>query len=207
MITPVQKFNVIDSETLSKCIHEYNSHNSYQTEWMKKCPPGSAVPLLTDICQDVLEIRLKFCSGNFYKHSLPYLPHTDYRLNQDNELNVVIPLEFQGILPYLMVFDQMWNKDSVTWCMHNQLLHFEVNTGVNGFPAEYSDVQGLTDRPINDDLYSYLTHLPKYMLFGISGNAFPFMPGSIIAFNNKQIHCTSTFTGSKLGISLRFKII
>ena len=207
MIGTVHKFNVIDKEILTQCINDYYSRKHYQTSSMNKCSPGSSEELLTEICQQSLGIKLKFCSGNFYKHSIPYLPHTDYRMNQDNDLNVVIPLEFKGTTPYLIVFDQTWNKDSVTWCMNKELIHFEINTGIEGRPADYPSVNGLTDLPIADKLYTYLKHYPKDMLFGLSGNAFSFTPGSIIAFYNKQIHCTSSFIGEKLGISLRFKIL
>ena len=207
MIKTTQKFNVIPKELLTACINDYYSRGSYQTDSMNKCSPGSSLEPLTKICQEALDMQLEFCSGNFYKHSVPYLPHTDYRVDQDNELNIVIPLEFKGTQPYLIVFDQIWNKDSVTWCMHNRLIHFEINTGVKGSPSEYSDVEGLTNLPIDDKLYAYLQHYPKHMLFGLTGTAFPFQLGSLIAFDNKQIHCTSLFTGEKLGISLRFKII
>lgn len=204
---PIQTFNVINNKLLTKVIADYNSRPSYETLTMNKCSPGSFEELLTNICQEALDRKLKFCSGNFYKHTTPYLPHTDYRVDQDNELNIVIPLEFQGTTPYLIVFDQIWNKDSVTWCMHKNLIHFEINTGIKGCPADYPEVQGLTNLPVDDKLYGHLKHYPKSMLFGLSGNAFSFTPGSIIAFNNKQIHCTSTFIGEKLGISLRFKVL
>jgi hypothetical protein len=174
---------------------------------MNKCSPGKSLDVLTTICQETLGLKLEFCSGNFYKHSVPYLPHTDFRVDQNNQLNVVIPLQFVGTTPHLVVFDQTWNKDSVTWCMHKDLIHFEINTGIKGCPAEYTEVQGLTGKDISNKLYAHLRHFPKDMLFGLSGNTFPFTPGSIIAFDNKQIHCTSLFAGQKLGISLRFKII
>ena len=207
MIDTVQKFDIIDLKLLNRCIDDYTSRRSYQTSTMNKCSPGDSEELLTNACQEALGQKLEFRSGNFYKHNTPYLPHTDYRVNQDNELNIVIPLQFKGTIPYLIVFDQVWNNDSVTWCMHYDLIHFEINTGVKGCPADYLDVQGLTNFPIADKLYEYLKHYPKDMLFGLSGNVFSFTPGSIIAFNNKHIHCTSSFIGEKLGISLRFKVL
>lgn len=207
MIKTIQKFNVVSTAILKECIDNYYSRESYQTDSMNKCSPGSSEEILTTICQEVLGKKLKFCSGNFYKHSIPYLPHTDYRVDQDNELNVVIPLTYTGTLPYLVVLDQQWHKDSVTWCMHRDLINFEINTGIKGCPADYTDVQGLTGLPANAELVSYLKHYPKDMLFGLSGSAFSFAPGSIIAFDNRHIHATSTFNGEKLGISLRFKIL
>jgi len=207
MIETIQKFDVVSTTILKECIDNYYSRGSYQTDSMNKCSPGSSEETLTNICQEVLDKSLKFCSGNFYKHSAPYLPHTDYRLDQDNELNVVIPLEYRGTLPFLVVFDQQWNKDSVTWCMHKDLIHFEINTGIKGCPADYADVKGLTGNHASNELTKYLKHYPRDMLFGLSGTAFPFVPSSIIAFDNRHIHATSSFVGEKLGISLRFKIL
>ena len=54
-------------------------------------------------------------------------------------------------------------------------------------------------------LYQYLNHYPKQCLFGLSGSAYPFVPGSAILFDNKKIHCTSSFTGVKLGLALRYR--
>ena len=202
----MQYFNVVNSEIVDQCIKDYYSRGSYQTDTMNKCSPDSSQELLTSVCQEVLGVQLEYCSGNFYKHSIPYLLHTDYKVKQGTDLNIVIPLEFKGTQPHLVVFDQSWDNDSVTWCMHHDVIHFEVNTGVKGCPSDYSGVNGLTNLPISDTLYSYIDHYPKNLLFGLSGSAFSFTPGSIITFNNKQIHCTSRFIGEKLGISLRFKV-
>jgi hypothetical protein len=202
-----QYTNVITQELINFAVNDYNSRQLYDTNTMNKASPGMSLELFTPIIEQVLGKKIVYRSGNFYKHSVPYLPHTDYRIDQDNELNIVIPLEFKGTIPYLIVFDQTWNKDSVTWCMGKNLIHFEINKGVKGCPADYPEVQGLTNLPVDDTLYRHLKHYPKSMLFGLSGDTFPFTPGSIIAFNNKQIHCTSTFVGEKLGISLRFKVI
>ena len=202
-----QYFDVVSTEILKTCIDDYQSRESYQTSSMNKCSPGNSQDVLTAKCQEVLGLELEFCSGNFYKHSQPYLPHTDYRVDQNNTLNIVIPLEYTGLLPYLIVFDQRWSKDSVTWCMHKDLIYFEVNTGVKGCPSDYPEVQGLTNLPISNELKKHLTHYPTNMLHGLSGQSFSFTPNSIIMFDNQNIHCTSTFTGEKLGISLRFKIL
>jgi hypothetical protein len=52
----------------------------------------------------------------------------------------------------------------------------------------------------------YLNHYPKECYYGLSGNAFPFEPGSMIIFDNRHIHCTSKMNGIKLGISLRYSV-
>lgn len=180
---------------------------SYDTTLMKKAPPDSSLTVLQPIIEEALDTKLLFCSGNFYKHSVPYLPHTDYKLYQDNHINVVIPLQFIGTSPSLVIFDQIWDLDSVTWCMHHTVQRFETNTGVKGCPYDYP-VRGLTKVPVDTKLYeTHLTHYPRDTLFGLSGCAYPFEVGSIIVFDNRRIHCTSNFVGEKLGISLRFKLL
>lgn len=194
----------IDSDVITRCLQEYNSHSVYDTTSMNKSPPGKVLDELTEICSMAYGKHLFYKSGNFYKHTDPYLPHTDYKTFQDNSINVVIPLEYVGTKPYLVIFDQEWPLDSITWCMHHPVQYFTTNIGVKGCPHEYP-VSNLTGKEIDNDLYkNYLSHYPSRTLFGLSGNAYPFEPGSIILFDNKRIHCTSSFSGIKTGISLRF---
>jgi len=200
-----QYFNVINFETLDEIISDYNSRKIYDTNTMNKACPGSSLIVIQKILEDTLGRRLEFVTGNFYKHSISYLPHTDFKTYEQNYLNIVIPLSYVGEQASLVVFDQLWEQDSVTWCMHHPVQHFTYNTGVKGCPYEYP-VTGLTGANIDDTLYQYhLSHYPKHCLFGLSGKAYPFRPGSIIVFDNRHIHCTSKMNGEKLGISLRFK--
>jgi len=204
MITTEQKFNVLNNELLINIIDDYNSRESYETSTMNKASPGSSLYILQEILENSLNRRLEFVTGNFYKHSKPYLPHTDFKTYQNNYLNIVIPLLFSEDLPSLVIFDQLWEQDSITWCMHHPVHYFSYNIGVKGCPYEYP-VKGLTNKDIDTDLYQHLSHYPQACLFGLSGQAYPFVPGSIIAFDNRYIHCTSKMNGEKLGISLRFK--
>ena len=202
---PTQKFKVIDQSILDLCIADYGSKESYETDLMNKASPENVLTKLKPILENLLEKSLIYTGGNYYKHGKPYLPHTDYKTYEDNTLNVVVPLWYTNSLPSLVIFDQRWEQDSVTWCMQHSVQYFRYNIGVKGYPAEYP-VVGLTDKDINEDLYKeYLTHYPKNMLRGLSGNTFPFEPGSIIIFDNRFIHCTSKLDGEKLGITLGFK--
>lgn len=200
-----QHFNVLDSEMIIKVISDYHSRKTYDTSTMNKTDPGDSLLGIQEVLERTLCRRLEFVTGNFYKHTSPYLPHTDFKTYEGNYLNIVIPLSYSGEQASLVVFDQKWEQDSVTWCMHHPVKHFSYNTGVKGCPYEYP-VVGLTGTGIDNVLYeSYLSHYPKLCLFGLSGTAYPFEPGSIIAFDNRHIHCTSKMNGEKLGISLRFK--
>jgi hypothetical protein len=117
-------------------------------------------------------------------------------------------LMYTGEQASLVVFDQIWPHDSVTWCLDYPVLNFSVNTGIKGYPCDYTDVIGLTSNPVDDELYN--KHLSIYnsnCFFGLTGRAFLFEPTSVIMFYNKRIHCTSKFVGEKLGLSLRFKVI
>jgi hypothetical protein len=204
MIDPQHKFNVIESTIISKLIDDYNSRGSYDTDTMNKAGPGQSLHILHEILENILDRKLEFVTGNFYKHSKPYLPHTDFKTYEQNYLNIVVPLAYSGEKASLVIFDQVWDQDSITWCMHHPVHHFTYNIGVKGCPYEYP-VKGLTNKDIDNELYQYLSHYSKQSLFGLSGNAYPFEPGSIIAFDNRRIHCTSKMNGEKLGISLRFK--
>lgn len=200
----MQSANIIDKDVLEACIADYKSRSSYSSNVMNKADPGESLAYLMPFIAPVVGAA-EYRSGNFYKHSTPYLPHTDYRTDQDNDINVVIPLSYEGERASLVVFDQTWDKQSVTWCLDAPLSRFEVNTGVPGYPSQY-DVKGLTGLPVDDELYkTNLRHYRKECFFGLSGEAYPFEPGTMIVFDNRRIHCTSNFKGEKLGISLRFK--
>ena len=57
---------------------------------------------------------------------------------------------------------------------------------------------------ISNDLYEYLDWKDKEQWFGLSGDVFLFEPTSLMVFDNRCIHATSSFKGDKLGLSLRF---
>lgn len=205
MITTTHKLNAIPNVILNQLVDEYTSKESYDTTTMNKSEPGNAVLIILELLEIALERKLEYVTGNFYKHTEPYLPHTDFKSYEQNYLNIVVPLQYTGDQASLIVFDQMWEQDSVTWCMHRGVQYFSYNIGVKGCPYEYP-VKNLTKHSIDTEFYkTYLSHYPKYCLFGLSGTAYKFEPGSIIAFDNRQIHCTSTMNGEKMGLSLRFK--
>ena len=197
--------NIVSQELINTAINDYNSRNLYDTNTMNKTSPGSSLELFTPIIERILDKQLVYKSGNFYKHSIPYLPHTDYKTYQDNTINVVIPLMYTGSRTSLIIFDQEWEQDSVTWCMQKPVMYFSTNIGVKGYPHEYP-ITNKTGKLIDETLYNeYLSHYPKHGLSELSGTAYSFEPGCMIIFNNKKIHCTSKMNGEKLGITLRFK--
>lgn len=200
-----QIFNLISTDLINLAIEDYSSKNDYDTAIMNKASPDNIVKFFTPLFEDLLNKKLNFKSGNYYKHTKSYLPHTDYRIEQNNLLNVVIPLKFSGEQASLVIFDQMWYNNSVTWCLSNSLLNFSINTGIIGNPCDYKDVVGLTKNDIDFKFWiKYLRHYPRKCFFGLTGSAFLFEPASIIMFDNRHIHCTSIMKGEKLGLSLRY---
>ena len=207
MINSNQFYNVIDPAMIKLCIDNYYSNSTFETDTMNKADTKNVLGLLTPMIENMLGKKLMYTGGNYYRHNKPYLPHTDYKTYEDNTLNVVIPLSYTSSQPSLIIFDQKWELDSVTWCMHLPVQYFRYNIGVKGCPAEYPLI-GLTYKEIDNELYiNYLNHFPKQLLRGLSGTVFPFEVGSILVFDNRYIHCTSKLDGEKLGISLRFKIL
>ncbi len=208
-IDTVQKFNVIPDFIINECIDDYNSKDKRHPGVMNTADPGIHIGKISNIVEDILGKKIQFKSGNYYQHDKPYLPHTDWFSHLDNNLNVVIPLQIQypmGHSPSLVVFDQKWRRNGVTWCMHHPVLDFCPNTGVKGNPNEYP-VENKTGLAMPYDFKS--SHLPHYHgldLFGLSGQAYSFTRGSAIIFDNQRIHCTSYFKGTKLGLSLRYKL-
>ena len=202
----LQVFNRFSPTVINTLIEYYRAGGSYDTATMNKLSIGEMEKLITPVIETITNEELSYANGNFYEHSYPYLPHTDYQPQHDNTLNVVIPLQYTSALPNLVVFDQRWEQSSVTWCMHHPVMYFSVNIGIKGCPHEYPSVKNLTGKDIPDDLARHLVHYPKHCLFGLSGTAYPFTIGSAILFDNRKIHCTSYFTGVKLGVSLRYKV-
>ena len=204
MIT-IQKFNAVSDEILNILVDHYVAAGTYDTASMNKLPANLLEQLITPIIEVIADRELTYANGNFYKHAVPYLPHTDYQPQDNSVLNVVIPMQYTESLPNLIVFDQTWEQPAVTWSMHHKVQSFTINIGVKGCPYEYSSIKNLTGKEIDHTLFQYLNHYPKQCLFGLSGSAYPFVPGSAILFDNKKIHCTSSFTGVKLGLALRYR--
>jgi hypothetical protein len=192
--------DVFTEEEIQNMLDEYNSVDEYNTSGMNKASPGPATKSIDELMDGYERI-----GGNYYQHKKPYLPHTDHREEWRDTVNVVVPLQTTDPNASLVIFDQKYYRDSVTWCLHMKVKHFSVNTGVAGKPCDY-DCDGLTDEPIDDDLYEYLKWAPKEQWYGLTGDAYSFTPGSAILFDNKHIHATGVLQGVKTGISLRYKV-
>lgn len=158
-----------------------------------------------------LDLDLNKCFGdNFYLHTYEYLIHTDFRVQEGETQNVIIPIwQKKAGVQHIVLFDQRWEGDGKTWAWNSKKV-YEPNTGLPGRPFDYPDVTGLKDSPIDENLYSYLKgipHMPKEYFYGLSGRALRWKPGKILRFDSKQLHCTGTFqVQEKLGLLLRFPL-
>lgn len=191
--------NALNNNEINSMLEEYNSFKEYISTSMNKAGPGPATYIIDELMYGFTRV-----GGNYYKHDKPYFPHTDHKEKWGETINVVVPLSSTDPDASLIVFNQKYHKDSVTWCLHHDVMPFEVNTGVAGRPCDY-DVENLTNKPIDDDLYKWLSWAPKDQWFGLTGQRLNFIPGDLLIFDNKYIHATGILKGTKVGLSLRYK--
>ncbi len=195
---------MIPLNIIKLCHDEYNRLTKDDTVMAKAHPSEEIVELLLPYIEEHSGKKLIHRGGNYYKHSFPYLPHTDYEEVNDNIINAVIPI-WSDCEAHLIVFDQAYKgKYPVTWMMHHPVFNLNNHVALLGSPHKYN-VDGLTDEPIDPVLYEYIDLYPKETLHGLTGSVHEFKGGDCIVFDNRRIHCTSNFNGSKLGLSLRFK--
>jgi hypothetical protein len=201
--------NVIPKQSIQKALDDYNNQEKLWPDTMAIAFPTIDLQRYTDLASSVAGVQLEYTNGNYYSHTQPYLPHTDWFKHLDNVINMVIPLEVDcelAHMPSLVIFDQVWPYNSVTWCMHGKVNAYEPNTGVKGWPGEYP-VTNKTGRALDPNFwYHHLSHYPHECFYNMSGRAYPFEVGSAIIFGNRNVHCTSYYKGRKTGLSLRFKV-
>lgn len=208
MIETKQVMDLIPDHIIQKALEDHRSKQTNYPDMNINFPEQDIVEAITDYASEVLGRKVEHRSGNYYTHTIPYLPHTDWFSHLDNNINVLIPLEYDckpEAEPYLVIFDQIWPHNGVTWCMHSPVLDIPINIGVKGYPGEYP-ILNKTGRAIHPDFWwKYLSWMPYHLFRNLSGNAYKFEPGSILVFENKKIHCTSYYEGVKTGLSLRFR--
>jgi hypothetical protein len=195
----------VDKKVVEDCIRDYYSNTSFRTKAMAKADPKVHIDYFTQLASDTLNSKLTFVSGNYYKHTIPYLPHTDYKKQLNNPVNLVIPLEITGTAS-LIVFDQQWLDDSVTWDMNYKITdELKTNTFTRGSPNTYN-ITNKTEMAFDSNIHKHhLRYFKLEDLHSLSAEVFEFVPNKAILFDNRKIHCTSHFEGEKLGLSLRFK--
>lgn len=194
----------IEQNIIEDCIKDYYSNTEFRTASMQKADPNVHIDYFTSLVSKVTNSDVSFCSGNYYKHTLPYMPHTDYKEHLNNSINFVIPLSIKGDAS-LIIFDQLWSENSVTWDMNLPIPENKTNKNTKGSPIDY-DIKYTTGKPFQEDIHQkYLSFFKLEDLKGLSANIFNFVPSKGVIFDNRKIHCTSHERWEKLGLSLRFK--
>ena len=203
-LLPTKYFeSVISLDVIDELKKIYYNVDEYTTSVMKKATGDT--PAVYELLSTIPEIdvdRIHF--SNFYNHTTPYLPHTDYRFNVNE--NFVIPLEtVNGPNPSLIIFDQWWPMDSNTWVFDTNA-KFEYNKELRGRPCDY-DIEEHTHADIDNKLYEdFLSYYPKKYWKGLTGSAYELKPGNLIEFDTKMIHATGTMDCErKLGLTIRYR--
>ena len=184
----------------------------YRSAAMNKADPGEALQYVEPILREKFPYIDKFIGGNFYRHNSPYHPHVDHQLQWPLAVNFVIPIYSEGTPVHFVVFDQRWHNAPITWSMIHSVdsfarSKFSMNFAAPGAPGDY-DIEGHTSKDIDVEFWKdYLPH-PHDIYYGLSGEAFPFAPGSVIVFETKRIHCTGKIQLNKykLGLTLRYSV-
>ena len=201
-MTTIYNKNAISQDVLNELIDIYDASIDYDTATMKKASGMPAIKVLENV-KSIDTDRIRVC--HFYKHKAPYYPHSDFHHVEKD--NIVIPLKvFNGKNPFLIVFDQSWSGDGITWT-NKEKIKFKFNEGISGRPYDH-DIDNKTDQPIPNYLYNrYLNWQPRDFWFGLSGTPYEFIPGNFIQFDSKVLHATSTMhCEEKLGLTIRYKI-
>jgi hypothetical protein len=212
MIGPIdswQKFDVFDKDLIERLHRYYDSIGVYRTPVMRKADPGKALEWVEPILRKHYPIK-KFLGGNFYKHEVPYHPHVDHLPEWPLSVNFVIPIHVEGSNVDMVVFDQRWHMKPITWSMVQKVNEFfrngfAVTMPEQGIPGT-QEIEGHTGKNIDRAFWERHLDHPHAYYYGLSGKAFPYVPGSLIMFETKHIHCTGKFNGLKLGLTLRYSV-
>jgi len=213
MIGPIeaeQKFDVFDKKLIRKLHEYYDSIGVYRSPVMQKANPGKALEWVEPVLREHYPNIKKFLGGNFYKHKTPYHPHVDHQLEWPLSINFVIPIFVEGPPVDFIVFDQRWHMSPITWSMVQKVNEFfrngfNVTRPEQGIPGT-SEIEGHTNNNIDREFWKKHLDHPHEYYFGLSGKAFPYVPGSVMMFETKHIHCTGKFNGLKLGLTLRYSV-
>lgn len=193
--------------------HLHVLHSNHMLKITKPWERDEVRSFLTPILSKYFDVEnAKNLGDNFYKHSAPYFPHVDLYGGEYPCINCVIPLYLSNGLPQSFVIFDQYITEYVgrTWLgEYESKVNYVANKSA-GFPFKDSSVKGLTNKDIDDSLYT--AHLeseyrPEELYYGMSGTAIDWKPGDLIFFDSKYIHASAKIKNDfKLGLSLRFAV-
>lgn len=149
---------------------------------------------------DKIEIQIgkyEVTSAFFFKTNYPHIIHNDdsFELPDNVYKGITLPLCLYGDdiknYPSLCFFNQFY--------FHGPSKFFKDETYVptyyNKQVYDYNDIEQLTDKKFDDQIYQkYFTHIKKTWLDGLTfHSAIDWIPGSAIIFDSVRLHCASDF--------------
>lgn len=203
--------NIISVDIIEELISFFwnnkDKHCSTNTMLKLNLPWQGIKEFLEPVLSNIIDTRNNL-GDNYFHHKYSYLPHSDYHTKES--YNVLIPLELENVADdqYFIIFDQLFLHEGRTFCGNMEIPEFDYNKTYKG-KIKNEDASKLTNEDIN--LQFYQTYLqsekrPLDLFWGLSGNAFKWIPGNVIVFNSRHIHCTGKMNcDAKLGLSLRFE--
>lgn len=221
IIDPYSIENFLDQNQINYLIKIFDDN---QDKLIRKKTGPVALPLKQFFSDPVIHIVLKKIEqfigsfeinyAFFFKTSTPHIIHNDDSFDLPSNINkaIVLPLKLYGDFldyPKLCFFEQFYFHGPAKFFLNESDLPTHYNRQV----YDYSDVDGTTTKPFDEDLYElYFTHLKKTWLTGLSfQSCLPWVPGSAIVFDSTRLHCASDFrknkVDAKLAISIFTKIV
>jgi hypothetical protein len=209
-----QIFNeIIESRIISELVAFFFNNVYLQSTYlgMTKITDPWQYPEVVDLLEPIMH-TLGFTENigdNFYLHYGPYFPHTDNTVGM-NSCNVLIPLMLSCNLPQkFIIFDQVCNSPSgATWTGSVTLPEEFMHNKARSYPYNDASVAGKTEAPNVCNVLQFVETRDRGsdLYNGLSGVAYDWVPGDIIAFPSNRLHCSGIMPNKwKLGLSLRFK--
>lgn len=186
-------------------LNEHNSNMRLKSPWYK----GPAKELLTPILEPYLNIEHNL-GDNYFCHTGSYLIHSD-SFDGEESFNVLIPLKLWNPIAtqHYVIFDQYATTNVGIVYEETKRRANCTNSTMLPYPVTKEHVNFITYENMDQDFYdSFLedSFRPIEMYWGLSGTAYPWVPGDIGLFNSSQFHCTGKMVcDKKLGLSLRFR--
>ena len=206
--------NIINTDIRTELINFFWANKDlhfFTNDMLKIRKPwqGITEELLEPILSNIIDTTNSL-GDNYFYHKFSYLPHTDYQ--EKESYNVLIPLDIENKIDeqFFVVFDQMFLHNGRTFCGNLEMEEFVSNKLYRGH-IKTEDATDITNKSMSTKFYNtYLDNsypmCHQDLFWGLTGNAFEWIPGNIIVFDSRHIHCTGKMNcDAKLGLTLRFE--
>ena len=163
-------------------------------------------PLIASLKQQVGEFDIRYI--HYFDVTDPHIIHNDDEFDYPNCYKAfTIPLRIYGNSDdvKLVIFDQYYYGGPAKFVNGSDMSDYPVH--YNTFLTDYKDVQDQSVAGLNDTELSYLTHLQRNWLKGLSVNKMlSWRVSDILCFDSLALHCSSNFKSKgidrKIGLSI-----